>query len=90
MENPMSWGKAEHVVNDVLRLHQLQEAAPTKPLIGLSLTRKITDALREEGLLVDPKPCPECAQGKHVNCTRQVLTEVEEIEPCPCMEAGHE
>ena len=35
------------------------------------------------------RPCPECAQGKHLNCTEQMLDEDDEWVPCPCFEAGH-
>lgn len=38
----------------------------------------------------DIRPCPECAQGKCVNCTIEVLTDSDNIEPCPCMSAGHD
>lgn len=35
------------------------------------------------------RPCPECAAGKHVNCTFSVLNDDDEVEPCPCHQAGH-
>lgn len=52
MENPATWGKAERVVNDALRTHYRQVAADEAAgefHAGLSLPRKITDALREAG-----------------------------------------
>jgi hypothetical protein len=37
--------------------------------------------------------CPECAQGKHQNCTQMVLvdkgTMIDHFEPCPCKERDH-
>lgn len=51
MENPGSWGLAEHVVNKALEEHdRLMRHEPG--LCGLSVVRKITDALRAEGLLI--------------------------------------
>lgn len=39
---------------------------------------------------LDPDACcPECRQGKHVNCTLTVPLEGLELTPCPCMIAGH-
>jgi len=35
------------------------------------------------------RPCPECAQGKHQNCTFAVLVTNDEFRQCPCMIAGH-
>lgn len=49
MENPATWGRAEKVVDQVIRDHRDR----TDSVIGLSLTRRITDALRREGLLKD-------------------------------------
>lgn len=36
-------------------------------------------------------PCPECAGGKHPNCTGQVPAgdDYDDLIPCPCAEAGH-
>lgn len=34
--------------------------------------------------------CPECAQGKHVNCTLTVFDAEETTRTCPCEAAGHE
>ena len=53
-ENPATWGKAEYVVQDVLKEDDHQrslEAITGEYLCGLSLTRRITDALRAAGLL---------------------------------------
>lgn len=50
MENPATWGPAERVVNDVIRRRHT-EALRGGVLVGLSLERQITDALRDEGLL---------------------------------------
>lgn len=50
MENPATWGPAEHVVQEAL---DKAADAYTKKMVGLSTTRQITDALRREGLLVD-------------------------------------
>jgi hypothetical protein len=33
--------------------------------------------------------CPECEQGKHVNCTVDTLTDEDEWVPCRCMLDGH-
>ena len=48
VENPQTWGHAEHIVNRALEQH---EAGKRQGVIGLSVVRKITDALRAEGLL---------------------------------------
>lgn len=43
-ENPMTWGNAEHVVDKAIRdAGEAHQAG----MIGLSLVRQITDALRE-------------------------------------------
>jgi hypothetical protein len=52
MENPQTWGLAEHVVNRALNEHARLTSERT-PVAGLSVVRKITDALRAEGLLKD-------------------------------------
>lgn len=50
MENPATWGKAEKVVHDeYVKWWEDRE----KMMCGLSLERRITDALRREGLLVE-------------------------------------
>jgi hypothetical protein len=50
MENPATWGTAERIVSDVLSRHDANMRSPS-PVIGLSVVRQITDALREAGLL---------------------------------------
>lgn len=50
MENPKTWGPAEHVVQEAL---DKAMDGFIKKQAGLSTTRQITDALRREGLLVD-------------------------------------
>lgn len=50
MENPATWGRAEHIVQDVLRRRE-DSRASGEFRCGLSLARQITDALRAEGLL---------------------------------------
>lgn len=54
MENPATWGLAEKIVNGVLRQdreRQARELTGQPPVVGLSLPRRITDALRAAGLL---------------------------------------
>lgn len=55
MENPATWGPAEKIVRDVLDDFFENQAKPitdeSKTICGLSLERRITDALRAEGLL---------------------------------------
>lgn len=51
MEDPSSWGRAERVVHEALR--QVEQNR-REMRMGLSAERLITDALRREGLLVDP------------------------------------
>lgn len=52
MENPATWGEAEHIVNKVLHERQADRQKPIEEqVIGLSLVRQITDALRQAGLL---------------------------------------
>lgn len=50
MENPATWGPAEHAVQDVLDRYRVGQ---NNEVCGLSLARQITDALREQGLLND-------------------------------------
>ena len=50
VENPSTWGEAERVVDEAMRrATELQEQG----LMGLSVARQVTDALREHGLLVE-------------------------------------
>ncbi len=51
MENPMTWGEAERIVHGVLTQRETGEIR-----MGLSTERRITNALRNAGLLVDPEP----------------------------------
>lgn len=50
MENPGTWTLAEHVVNKAINDHFTDR---NQGLIGLSVVRRITDALRAEKLLVE-------------------------------------
>ena len=58
-ENPATWGEAEHVVADALHDHDANMRSPD-PVIGVSVVRRITDALRDAGLLADSR---ETTQG---------------------------
>lgn len=50
MENPATWGEAERIVRRVLdENRKLREDGQV--ITGLSLERRVTDALREAGLL---------------------------------------
>lgn len=55
MENPATWGPVEKAVRGVLDdffENQAKSIAdPSKAICGLSLERRITDALRRAGLL---------------------------------------
>ena len=67
-ENPATWGEAERIVNKVLDDHFTYShkvmAGEAEALAGLSLIRKITDALREAGLLNDLRDeTPDRDQG---------------------------
>jgi hypothetical protein len=48
VENPATWTPAERIVREVMRRPQYRDG---QPIIGLSLERQITDALRAAGLL---------------------------------------
>ena len=48
MENPATWGEAEKVIRQAYDAHSEDRA---KGVYGLSLVRRIADALREAGLL---------------------------------------
>lgn len=48
MENPATWTKTEKIVQ---KAYTDWAEARAKGVIGLSLTRTVTDALRKEGLL---------------------------------------
>jgi hypothetical protein len=73
-ENPATWGQAERIVARVLNAHEENEARPPdERVIGLSVVRQVTDALREAGLLISsPLPaalmsCP-CGRGDYSLC----------------------
>ena len=51
MENPATWGPAERVVREVLDEERALRQ-DGQVVIGLSLEMRITDALREAGLLM--------------------------------------
>jgi|CZKW01.1.fsa_nt_gi hypothetical protein len=52
MENPATWGRAEHVINEALKEYDWEiNTAGGGLIIGLSLPRRIADALREADLL---------------------------------------
>lgn len=34
--------------------------------------------------------CPECAQGKHQNCTEQIPAGGDDLVECPCKTRGHQ
>lgn len=54
MENPDTWGPAEHAVRKVLDENFANQLKPpSERMIGMSLERRITEALREAGLLRD-------------------------------------
>lgn len=52
MENPATWGRAEHVIADAM---SQADKYMKMGVVGLSSVRQIADALREAGLLRDPK-----------------------------------
>lgn len=59
MENPVTWGKAEHVVQEALaRVRRNEEQPHGQRRYGLSVARQITDALREAGLLKEDTDGP--------------------------------
>lgn len=42
------------------------------------------------GMSLHPRDCPECRQGKHVNCTGWALDEdTDDVVECECAEGGH-
>jgi hypothetical protein len=51
MENPMTWGEAERTVHEVLIQRSSGEVR-----MGLSTERRIVDALRAKGLLIEAEP----------------------------------
>jgi len=59
MENPATWGRAEHVIHRAIT--EWFEGRD-QGVVGLSQTRFIADALRNEGLLVR-----EAAKSVHVS-----------------------
>ena len=52
-EEPATWGPAEHVVSKAL---DEAHAAHAAEICGLSTVRRVTDALREAGLLPSGRP----------------------------------
>jgi hypothetical protein len=68
VENPDTWGAAEKIVSKVYGdwadekgrlMAAKQRGEDVHPIIGLSLARRITDALRDARLLVAPSPLAE-------------------------------
>lgn len=56
MENPATWGEAEHIIHDAIKRHEnglAEDRATGQFHAGLSLVMQIADALRAEDLLVD-------------------------------------
>jgi hypothetical protein len=51
MENPATWGEVERVIHEVLA-EDYRIRAGRGIVVGLSLERRIADALRDAGLLV--------------------------------------
>jgi hypothetical protein len=51
MENPDTWGPAEHVIREVLQSEHEQNLHGGLFMAGLSLERRIADALRAAHLL---------------------------------------
>lgn len=49
MENPSTWGDAERIVHNAL--NEFEDQTLGEMMAGLSLERRITDALRAAGLL---------------------------------------
>jgi len=64
MENPETWGEAEKIVRRVLdehdEHHRQVAQGKAEPICGLSLERKITEALREASLLSHEDPYFSC------------------------------
>lgn len=59
---------------------------------ALKATADDTPLLFEEDGVDDAPidPCPECAAGKHGNCTHDVpVGDTDELGPCPCEERDH-
>jgi len=55
MENPATWGKAEHVIIQALDEYDKDVLGNRGVIVGLSLTRRIADALRNANLLREPE-----------------------------------
>jgi hypothetical protein len=73
MENPETGGLAEKTVDRVLEDH-----AEGSETCGLSLTRRITDALRDAGLLLEDRECDHIWEEQSVDtwvCARCGLRE---------------
>lgn len=63
MENPATWTEAEHIVCRVLAEdHAMKQDGQV--VIGLSLERRITDALRRAGLLTGDCGRPAASEGR--------------------------
>jgi hypothetical protein len=63
MENPATWGPAERVVREVLDADHQMRLSP-EPICGLSLERRITDALCKADLLVITEDGEDQRQGQ--------------------------
>lgn len=81
VENPATWGKAERVIDEAL---DEADAAFQDQVCGLSVPRRIADALRQAGLLVEttsetPEPV-DPVQAVHYWRRRLVDCQIELVE----------
>lgn len=73
MENPATWGEAEKIVQKTLDAvtDEIYERGPEGYRIGLSVARRITDALRDEGLL-PPDNSGQCGHCCDDDCALEI------------------
>lgn len=85
--------KAEHQVDAVERLldrqRNMSSFGYSDGFITVSL-EEVAGALAEGAAAYDAQVCPECQQGKHGNCTEEVLLPDDStLVQCACKAQGH-
>lgn len=71
-------------LDDILRAVHLDDAYGQEARDNLVAALESVAKFEANPSPVFVNSCPECNQGKHVNCTVQVLGSDDELHPCPC------
>lgn len=85
-----------HALYDVMRLVRSSKGLEAEEMTGEEVAAALAAVgdvlLRHEAQYRRPEPvvCPECAAGKHPNCTKVVpVGDTDEMTPCGCSDDEH-